>query len=61
MALTSLTLLSFYYDAAKRVVGEYWSGLMDILPTTSKALVFLIIASILLNGLSLVKDHSDKE
>lgn len=53
MTLTSFTLLSFYYDAAKRVISEDWSGLMDILPTTSKALIFLTLLSVFLNGLSL--------
>ena len=55
LALTALTLCAFYADGAGRVVAEDWSGLMDILPTMSKALWVCTIISILLNSISLFK------
>lgn len=55
MALTCLTLLAFYRDAAQRVVSEDWAGLMDILPTMATALLFLTLAAIVINGFTLFK------
>lgn len=55
MALTCLTLLAFYRDAAQRVVSEDWAGLLDILPTMPTALLFLTLASIVINGITLFK------
>lgn len=55
MALTCLTLLAFYRDAAQRVVSEDWAGLMDILPTMATTLLFLTLAAIVINGLTLFK------
>lgn len=49
LSLTALTCCAFYGDAAKRVIHEDWSGLMDILPTTSTALWICTTASILIN------------
>lgn len=56
MALTALTLCAFYSDGAKRVVAEDWSGLMDVMPTMSTVLWGCTIASILINGVSLLKE-----
>ncbi len=53
LSLTALTLCAFYSDGASRVVYEDWGGLMDIMPTMSKALWFCAIASILINSISL--------
>ncbi len=53
LSLTALTLCAFYYDGAIRVTHEDWGGLMDIMPTLSKALWFCTIASILINSISL--------
>lgn len=55
LALTALTLCAFYADGASRVVAEDWGGLMDIMPTMSKALWVCTIISILLNSISLFK------
>lgn len=53
LSLTALTVCAFYSDAAVRVIQEDWSALMDILPTTSRALWVCVIFSIIINGLSL--------
>lgn len=55
LSLTALTLCDFYLDGAKRVVVEDYSGLMDTMPTLSYTLLFLTIASILINSVSLFK------
>lgn len=56
LSLTALTLCAFYQTDAAYVIKEDWSALMDITPAISKALWFLTIASILINGISLVKN-----
>ncbi|MDO4650043.1 MAG: hypothetical protein Q4B26_15500 [Eubacteriales bacterium] len=56
MALTLLTLCAFYSDGAGRVVAEDWGGLMDIMPTMSKALWVCSLLSILINSFSLFKE-----
>lgn len=60
LSLTALTVCSFYYDAAQRVIKEDWSGLMDILPTMSKALWVCVILSILINCISLFSRSEKK-
>lgn len=55
MSLTVFTMCAFYSDGARRVIAEDWAGLMDILPTMSKALWVCCIISILLNSISLFK------
>ena len=55
LSLTALTICAFYSDGAKRVAVEDWGGLMDIMPTMSKALWVCVIISILINGISLFK------
>ncbi len=55
LALTALTVCSFYADAAGRVAAEDWSGLMDIMPTMNRALWVCTVISILLNCISLFK------
>lgn len=56
LSLTALTMCAFYSDGAMRVVKEDWSGLMDTMPTVSKALWFCVIVSIVINSISLFKD-----
>lgn len=51
---TALTMCSFYSDGAMRVVKEDWAGLMDIMPTMSKALWVCVILSIIINSISLL-------
>ena len=54
LSLTALTACSFYSDAAVRVAHEDWGGLMDILPSMSKALWICVIISILVNSITLL-------
>lgn len=56
LSLTALTVCAFYSDAAMRVINEDWGGLMDILPSTSKALWICVIISILANSIMLLGD-----
>lgn len=55
LSLTALALCAFYGDGAARVAGEDWGGLMDTMPTLSRALWILTAASILINGVDLFK------
>ena len=41
ISFTALTVCSFYSDGAMRVLNEDWGGLMDIMPTMSKALWYV--------------------
>ena len=56
LSLTALTVCAFYSDAAMRVINEDWGGLMDILPSMSKALCICVIISILANSIMLLGD-----
>ena len=56
LSLTALTVCAFYSDAAMRVINEDWGGLMDILPSMSKALWICVIISILANSIMLLGD-----
>ena len=56
LSLTALTVCAFYSDAAMRVINEDWGGLMDILPSTSKALWICVIISIFANSIMLLGD-----
>jgi hypothetical protein len=58
LALTALTICAFYSDGAVRVVHEDWGGLMDIMPTMSKALWVCVMASIIINSVSLFRNKS---
>ncbi|HHW4948727.1 TPA: hypothetical protein ACU0L0_000274 [Streptococcus suis] len=58
VSLTALTVCSFYADGAMRVVKKDWGGLMDIMPTMSKALWVCVIISILINSISLFKEKN---
>lgn len=60
MSLTSLTVCAFYTDGAGRVVIEDWAGLMDTMPTISKALWICVAISILINSISLIKAFKRK-
>ncbi len=57
LSLTALTLCAFYQADAQWVLNEDWSALMDVVPTMSKALWGLTIASILINSISLFKKN----
>ena len=56
LSLTALTVCAFYSDAAVRVINEDWGGLMDILPSMSKAVWICVIISILANSIMLLGD-----
>ena len=56
LSLTALTACSFYSDAAMQAANEDWGGLMDILPSMSKALWVCVIISILVNSITLLGD-----
>ena len=53
LSLTALALCTFYADGAARVARGDWGGLMDTMPTLSRALWILTAASILINGVDL--------
>lgn len=56
LSLTALALCAFYGDGAARVVAEDWGGLLDTMPTLSRALWILTAVSIVLNGMDLFKE-----
>lgn len=56
LALTALTMNSFYSDGAMRVVKQDWAGLMDTMLAMNKFLFICVIASILLNSISLFRE-----
>ena len=55
LSLTTLTLWAEYSLVEKWVLNEDWSALTDVVPGTSKVLLALTIASILINSISLFK------
>lgn len=55
LSLTALTVCSCYLEPANRVIKEDRGGLMDIMPTMSKALLVLVILSIAINAVSIFK------
>ena len=57
MSFTSLTVCAFYVDVASRVVIEDWAGLLDTMPTLSKALCICVALSIIINSISLIKSY----
>ena len=54
VCLTALTMAFFYKDAARMVVEKDFSGLEDVVVTIANPLMFLVIASIVINTLALV-------
>ncbi len=55
LSFTALALCAFYADGAARVARGDWGGLMDTMPTRSRALWILTAASIVLNGMDLFR------
>ena len=55
LTFTAFTVYSFYAQAARWVLAEDWSALMDVLPATSKMLWFLTVASVAINSISLFR------
>lgn len=60
LSLTALALCAFYGDGAARVARGDWGGLMDTMPTLSRALWILTMISIVLNGMGLFKGEGRK-
>ena len=56
LSLTALALCAFYAAGAARVARGDWGGLMDTMPTLSRALWILTAVSIVLNGMDLFKE-----
>lgn len=50
-----MTVCAFYFDGTSRIIKEDWGGLVDIIPTMSKALWVLVILSIAVNSVSILK------
>ena len=61
LSLTALTMCAMYSMVNNWVLYEDWSALMDVVPAMTRALWFLVIASILINGLSLFVRKGDKK
>lgn len=55
LSFTAFTLCAFLSQANEWVMIEDWSALMDVLPSTSKMMWFLTIASVVINSISLFK------
>lgn len=58
MSLTALTVCSLYSDGAIRIVKKDWGGLLDIMPTMSKALWICVIVSLVINSISLFREKN---
>lgn len=58
LSLTALTLCALNSQTAQWVLKEDWSALMDVIPAMTRILWFLTIASIAINGISLIKKNS---
>ena len=54
LSFTALTLCAFYSQASYWAIVGDDSALLDVMPTLSKVLWFLTIASIIINGISLL-------
>lgn len=55
LSLTALTLCAFYSQAAVWILNKDWSALEDVIPSMSKGLWVLTLASVALNSISLIK------
>ena len=55
ISCTALTLCAFLNQVNEWVLVEDWSALMDVIPSTSRAMCILTLASIAINGISLFK------
>ena len=55
VSCTAFTLCAFLSQVNKWVMLEDWSALMDVIPSTSKAMCILTVASVAINSVSLFK------
>ena len=61
LSLTALTVCAMYSMVNNYVSAEDWSALMDVVPAMTRALWLLVIASILINGVSLFVNIGGKK
>lgn len=61
LSLTALTMCAMYSMVNSWVLREDWSALMDVVPAMTRALWLLVIASILINGVSLFVNIGGKK
>ena len=61
LSFTALTLCAEHSLVSSWVKGEDWSALLDVVPTTEKALWFLTIVSILLNIAPILLERKGKK
>lgn len=54
LSLTALTVCSFYGEAAAWAQNGDWGALQDVIPIVSHVLWVLVLASILINGITLL-------
>lgn len=55
LSFTAFTLCAFLSQVNRWVVIEEWGSLMDVLPSTSKVMWFLTVASVVINNISMFK------
>ena len=53
LALTALTLCSFYSQVGVWIAAGDWAAMEDVVPFMSKALWVVVSASVVVNGISL--------
>ena len=61
LSLTALTVCAMYSMVNNYVSAGDWSALMDVVPAMTRALWFLVVASVLINGVSLFVKKGSKE
>lgn len=61
LSLTALTMCAQYSMVNNWVFEKDWSALMDVVPATTRLLWILVIASILINGVSLFIKKGGRE
>ena len=61
LATTALTVLILYSNVADLLVEEDWTSLLDVVPTMSSLLDFLVTTSILLNIAPIILQIIKKE
>lgn len=58
LSLTAMTVCAFYSAEAKRVELQQWGALMDYMPSVATYLWYCVVASIVINAVSLLKNRS---
>lgn len=60
LSLTALTVCTLYIMNVAWVNKEDWSALMDVVSAVSQIIWFLVLASIILDGITLFKNGDKK-